>query len=46
MFITCIMSTCVNNPNESSATKINKQAPSGCSIFAHCSFDKSKNKLN
>ena len=40
------MSTCINNPNESSATKINKHTPSGYSIFTHCSFDKSKNKLN
>ena len=42
---TC-MSTCINNPNESSTTKINKHTPSGYSIFTHCSFDKSKNKLN
>ena len=40
------MSTCINNPNESSTTKINKHAPSGYSIFTHCSFDESKNKLN
>ena len=40
------MSTCKNNPNESSTTKINKHTPSGYSIFTHCSFDKSKNKLN
>ena len=40
------MSTCINNPNESSTTKINKHVPSGCSIFIYCSFDKSKNKLN
>ena len=40
------MSTCINNPNESSTTKTNKHTPSGCSIFTHCSFDKSKNKLN
>ena len=40
------MRTCINNPNESSATKINKHTPSGYSIFTHCSFDKSKNKLN
>ena len=40
------MSTCINNPNESSTTKINKHTPSGCSIFTHCSFDESKNKLN
>ena len=40
------MSTCQNNPRESSATEINKQAPSGYSLFTHCSFDKSKNKLD
>ena len=40
------MSACINNPNESSTTKINKHTPSGYSIFTHCSFDKSKNKLN
>ena len=38
------MSTCINNPNESSTTKINKQTPSGYSIFTHCSFDESKKK--
>ena len=40
------MSTCINNPNESYTTKINKHVPSGYSIFTHCSFDESKNKLN
>ena len=40
------MSTCINNPNKSSPTKINKHTPSGYSIFTHCSFHKSKNKLN
>ena len=40
------MSTCINNPNESSTTKINKHTPSGYSIFTSCSFDKSKNELN
>ena len=40
------MSTCYNNPEESSTTKINKHTPSDYSIFSHCSFDKSKNKLN
>ena len=33
-------------PYESSTTKINKHTPSGYSTFTHCSFDKSKNKLN
>ena len=40
------MSTCYNNPEESSTTKINKHTPSSYSIFTHCSFDKSKSKLN
>ena len=40
------MITCINNPNESSTTKINKYTPLGYSIFTHCPFDKSKNKLN
>ena len=40
------MSTCINNPNKSSTTKINKHVPSGYSIFTHCSFDESKSKLN
>ena len=40
------MSTCINNPNESSTTKINKHIPSGYSIFTCWSFDESKNKLN
>ena len=39
------MSTCYNNP-EKSTTKINKHKPLVYSIFTHCSFDKSKNKLN
>ena len=40
------MSTCINNPNESSTTKINKHTPSGYLIFTNCSFDESRNKLN
>ena len=40
------MSTCSNNPEESSTTKINEHTPTGYSIFTHCSFDKSKSKLN
>ena len=39
------MSTCQNNPNESSTTEINKHLPSGHSIRTHCSFDRAKNKL-
>ena len=40
------MSTCQNNPSESSTTEINKHAPSCYSLFTHCSFDKTKNKLD
>ena len=40
------MSTCQNNPNKSSTTKINKHTPSGYSIFTSCSFDESKNKIH
>ena len=40
------MKTCINNPNQSSTTEINKHPPSGYSVFTHCSFDESKNKLN
>ena len=40
------ISTCHNNPEESSTTQINKHAPSGYSLFTHCLFDKSKNKLD
>ena len=40
------MSTCYNNPEESSTTKINKHMQSGYSIFTRCSFDISKSKLN
>ena len=40
------MSTCINNPNESSNTKINKHTLSAYSIFTSCSFNESKNKLN
>ena len=40
------MDTC-NNPKKSSTTKINKHAPpSGYSLFTHCSFDTTKNKLD
>ena len=40
------MSTCQNNLHKSSTTEINKHTPSGYSIFTHCSFDESKNKIN
>ena len=40
------MDTCHNNPEKSSATKINKHTPSVYSLFTHCSFDRTKNKLD
>ena len=40
------ISTCYNNFEESSTTEINKHTPSGCSLFTHCPFHKTKNKLD
>ena len=40
------MNICHNNPEKSSTTKINKHTPSGYSLFTHCSFDLTKNKLD
>ena len=40
------ISTSYNNPEESSTTEINKHTPSGYSLFTHCSFNKTKNKLD
>ena len=40
------MNTCFNNPEKSSATEINKHTLSGYSLFKHCSFDRTKNKLD
>ena len=40
------ISTCYNNPEESSTTEINKHTPSGYSLFTRCSFDKTKQKLD
>ena len=40
------MNTYHNNPEKSSTTKINKHTPSGYSLFTHCSFDTTKNKLD
>ena len=41
-----LLSTCYNNPNLSSTTKINQHVPSGYSIFTNCSFHKSYNNLS
>ena len=40
------ISNCHNNPQKSSTTKTNKYTPSGYSLFTHCSFDLTKNKLD
>ena len=40
------MNTCYDDPEKSSTTKINKYIPSGFSLFTHCSFDTTKNKLD
>ena len=40
------MSTCHNNPEKSSKTKINKHAAFGYSLFTKCSYDATKNKLD
>ena len=40
------MSTCHNNPEKSSTTKINEHAPSSYSLFTDFSFDKTKHKLD
>ena len=40
------ISTYYNNLEELSTTEINKHTPSGYSLFTHCSFDKTKNKLD
>ena len=40
------MSTYHNNTEKSSTIKINEHTPSGYSLFTHCSFDLTKNKLD
>ena len=40
------ISTCYNNLEEPSKTEINEHIPCGYSFFTHCSFDKTKNKLD
>ena len=40
------METCYNNPEKSSTTKINKHTPFGYSLFTHCSFNKTENKID
>ena len=40
------LSTCYDSLEKSSTTKKNKHTPSGYSLFTHCSFDITKNKLD
>ena len=40
------MSICQNNPERSSTTKKCERTTSGYSMFTHCSFDATKNKLD
>ena len=40
------MNTCHNNAEKLSTTKINKHTLSNYSLFTHCSFDTTKNKLD
>ena len=40
------MTTCYDSPEKSSATKINKNTPSGFSLFTYCSFDETKNMFS
>ena len=40
------MSTCNDNSEKSSTTKITKHTPSGYLLFTHFSFDTTKNKLD
>ena len=40
------MSTCQNNPEKSSTTKINEHPLSVYSLLTHCVFDATKNKLD
>ena len=40
------ISSCHNDPNKSSTTKMNKHTPSGYSLFTHCSFEYTKNMFS
>ena len=40
------ISGCENDPKKSSTIKVNKHIASGYSLFSHCLFDKTKNKLD
>ena len=40
------ITTCYNDPKKSSTIKMNKHIASSYSLFTHCSFDATKNKLD
>ena len=40
------MHSCQNNPEKSYTEKKTTHTSSGCSMFTHCSFDPTKNKLD
>ena len=40
------MNTCHNNLEKLSTTKINEHTPTGYSLFTHCLFDTTKNKID
>ena len=40
------ISGCENDPERSSTVKVNKHTTSGYSLFSHCLFNKTKNKLD
>ena len=40
------MDTCINDPEKSSTTKINKHEICGYSLITHCSFDEKKNDID
>ena len=40
------LNTYHNKPKKSLTTKIKKHTPSGYSLFTHCSFDTTKNRLD
>ena len=40
------MDTCINDPNKSSTTKINKHEICGYSLITQCSFDEKRNAID
>ena len=45
-FILQKINGCENDPEKSSTIKVNKHIASGYSLFSHCLFDKTRNKLD